>query len=294
MFQPQEPETVSKVTLHNFIADNIEIFSLPDIVVKMNALLENPNTNIATIADLISLDAGLTVQLLKLVNSSYYSLPKPVDSITTAISIIGVNDLRDMVMAAKIIKKFNSIPVDLITPESFWQHNIACATTCKVIAKVFKISNSERFFILGLLHDIGKLVMYIGQPELSNYILSLIKKNDKNIAEIEHIAFGFSHEEVGAELMKTWGLPESIYTPCMYHHNPEQAPNFKFETATLHLANSIANLIEDPFSFDDALPMKPVIWELLNVDSSTLIPLTHSAEEHYHDIAPLLMENHAS
>ncbi len=279
----------SSTAIQYIIDDNSELFSLPDIVIKLNELLNSPNSSINDFAELICLDAGLTIQLLKIVNSSYYNLPKSIDTVSNAISIIGINDLSDMILATKIIKKFDNIPVDLISPQLFWKHNIACALAAKIVAKKLNIKNSERYFIIGLLHDIGKLVMYLSQPELSKHIFELLKKNEAGVEEIEKIAFGFSHDVVGAELLKKWGLPESIYIPVGYHHHPKKAKAYRFETAVLHLANSIANLIEVPFSYDDALPVKSEIWEILDVDSEILVLLTHSTENYYRDIVPLMM-----
>jgi len=280
---------MSDSALKNLIADTTELFSLPTIVIKLNELLENPNSTIDDFASLIRLDAGLTIQLLKIVNSSYYSFTKPIDTVTTAISIVGINDLSDLILATKIIKKFDNIPLDFISPQTFWRHNIACAIASKIIARELKIKNSERYFILGLLHDIGKLVMYLSQPELSRHIFMLIKKNDSDIEEIEKIAFGFSHDEVSAELLMSWGFDESIYHPIKFHHQPTKTKKFKVETAALHLANAIANLIESPFSYDDSLPIKLEVWEMLHVHSETLIPLTNTTETYYRELAPLIM-----
>jgi len=272
----------------DMIDDHIELISLPEIALRINQLIDDPASTADDIANLISQDAALTIRLLKIVNSSFYNFSSEVDTVTKAISIIGTRELRDLVMATAIIEKFDSIPKGLASPESFWRHNIACATAARTIAKQLKIKNSERLYIAGLLHDIGKLVMYIGSPDLSRQVLELTNLPDADITKLETIAFGFDHGELGAELIKVWNLPEMIAETTQYHHQPLDAEDYSTEVAVIHLANIIANSIETPFSLDDDIPIESNVWIMLNSEDSELDELTEESKLTYQQTVDLI------
>ncbi len=274
----------------DMIDDNILLISLPEIALRINKLIDDPASTAQNIADLISQDAALTIRLLKIVNSPFYNFSAQVDTISQAITIIGTRELRDLAMATSIVEKFNSIPEDLVSPESFWCHNIACATAARTIAKQLNIKNSERLFIAGLLHDIGKLVMYLASPELSKQVIDLSDLPDVNITQLEEIAFGFNHGELGAELIKVWNLPAMLVETTLSHHKPSAAINYPTEVAVVHLANNIANTIETPFSLDDDIPIKDSTWIMLNLDESELDLLTEESNSQYQQTIGLIYQ----
>ena len=277
-------------TPQNMIDDNIQLVSLPEIALRINKLIDDPSSTAQDIADLISQDAALTIRLLKIVNSPFYNFSAQVDTISKAITIIGTRELRDLAMATSIVEKFNAIPGDLVSPESFWCHNIACATAARTIAKQLNIQNPERFFIAGLLHDIGKLVMYLATPELSKQVIELSNLPDVDITQLEEIAFGFNHGELGAELIKAWNLPAMLLETTKFHHTPSAAINYPTEVAVIHLANNIANTIETPFSLDDDIPIKDSTWIMLNLDESELNSLTAESNSLYQQTIGLIYQ----
>ncbi|VAX00050.1 hypothetical protein MNBD_GAMMA22-1108 [hydrothermal vent metagenome] len=284
--------------LHHLIDDNIEQFSLPDIVVQLNSLMNDPNSTIEQLSNLISQDAALTIRLLKLVNSSYYNFSKDITTISQAINILGIRELSDFVTATKMINQFNSLDMELITPESFWRHNLACATAARTISKELNVKNSEQLFICGLIHDIGKLVLYIMQPKLCDFLIKKTVARRLISDNLELKTFGFTHQDVGAQLLKKWGLPEVLIATTQYHHQPQGAlehdDQFKIQVAVIHLANAIANLIEAPLSFDDTLPIHPSTWTTLNIDSNSLITLTQICETKYGQVSSVLIERKAA
>jgi len=272
----------------DMIEDHLDLVSLPEIALRINQLIDDPNSTAEHIAELISQDAPLTIRLLKIVNSPFYNFASQIDTVSSAISIIGTRELRDLVMATAVIEKFNNIPTGLITPESFWRHNIACATAARTIAKQLKVKNSERLYIAGLLHDIGKLVMYLASPELSRQVMDLIKLPNADINQIEKIAFGFNHGELGAELIKQWNLPDMLVKTTQHHHQPSNANNFSTEVSVIHLANVIANLIEEPFSLDDDIPVENNVLLLLKCEEPELDEITEESKLNYTETVELI------
>lgn len=275
---------MSKLTAQQLVQDSIDLVSLPDIALKLNALCDDTNSTAQDIADVISMDAALTARLLQIVNSSFYSFPQQIDTITMAITIVGIAQLRDLAMATLVIQKFNNIPANLVSPETFWSHNIACATAARTIITELGIQNSERIFVAALLHDIGKLLMYVAHPDLSHEILELIKSNPElDILELEEATFGYNHAELGAALLSEWGLPDSLAEPVKYHHLPNQATRYASEASVLHLANMVANQIEPLISSIKDLSLDEKVWTILNSTSDHLGDITAVSQSLYNE-----------
>jgi len=273
-----------KLSAQQLVQDRIDLVSLPDVALELNTLCDDPTTTAQDIADVIITDAALTARLLQIVNSPFYSFPNEVDTITMAITIVGTTQLRDLAMATLVIQKFNNIPEQLVSPEKFWCHNIACATAARTIVTELGIKQSERVFVAGLLHDIGKLLMYLAHPDLSFELLELSKaRADLDMNQLEETAFGYDHAALGAALMKEWGLPESLIEPVKYHHTPEQAKNFATEASVLHLANMVANEIEPLFPYGHGQPLDAKVWAILNSTSDHLEDIMTSSQTLYNE-----------
>lgn len=267
------------LTAQQLVQDRIDLVSLPDIALKLNSLCDDPNSTAQDIADVIATDAALTARLLQIVNSPFYNFPQKVDTITMAITIVGTTQLRDLAMATLVIQKFNKIPKDLISPEDFWSHNIACATAARTIVMELGIKKSERVFVAGLLHDIGKLMMYLAHPDLSLEIFKLVRANaELDILELEKVAFGYTHAELGSALLAEWGLPDSLIEPVKYHHSPDQAKSFATEAGVLHLANVVANEIQPLIANLGNVELDEKVWTILNSTSDHLDDITSASK----------------
>lgn len=270
MIQDSGPQTL--------LDEHRELVSLPGIVTRLNEMINDPSCSAVSIAETISQDAPLTARLLRVVNSPFYGFPSHIDSISMAVTIVGTRQLRDLAMATLVVQKFNHIPENLVSPEHFWRHNIAVASAARVLASRLQIAHTERLFITGLLHDIGKLVMYLTRPEGAARVLEQARQSGQNLATLEQAEFGFDHAELGGELLRQWRLPESLIEPVAFHHQPTRARLYPRETAITHLANAIGNTIESVLTPDDDLPIDNRVWTMLDIDPGELSELTAEAE----------------
>ena len=228
------------------------LVSLPDVFIRVNELLEDPKSNASDIGEVIAHDPSLTARLLKVVNSAYYSFPTPVETVSKAVAVLGLEDLHSLVLATSTVEAFERIPTDLMDMDTFWHRSVFCALAARELAGRLAIRNRERFFVTGLLHDIGKLVLFHQLPDLSARILEQSRVANRSLHELEQELLGFDHAQVSAELMRRWRLPASLWEPVLHQRSPADAGEYSLEAAVLNIAAGLTNRVEPEFKTDDA------------------------------------------
>jgi len=216
------------------------VVSFPDVCLQINDMIDDPTCSATAIGAVLSKDSGLTARLLKIVNSPLYGFAARIDTVSRAISIIGLLELRILVTTASAVDAFSKISTQLIDMETFWRHSIFCAVLARSIAERCNVLHAERLFISGLLHDIGSLVIFQALPEQAESILKQLCKNERmsqHTAEKENL--GFDHAELGGELLRNWHLPDSICDAVEFHHKPDEATRHELESAIISLANAM-------------------------------------------------------
>ncbi|MBK5970110.1 MULTISPECIES: HDOD domain-containing protein [Thiorhodovibrio] len=230
------PEALIKETEH--------LFSLPDVALRVNQLIDEPSTRPADLAEVILYDAALSARLLRLVNSAYYARPRAIETVTQAISMIGFRPLRDLVIATFAVERFRGLPPERVNMERFWFHGVATGLAARELAKRRGVREGERLFLAGLLHSIGKLVFFSQCAEDYTEVLRLVDEDRQPVVAAEEKVFGFNYAELGAELLRTWRFPESIWKAVAYQLNPDAAPDFKLEAAIVQGAEQVAGIVQ--------------------------------------------------
>jgi len=216
------------------------LVSLPDAVVRLLELIDDPHSGNSEIAEVVLHDPGLAASILKLVNSAYYGFSSKIGSVSHAINLIGRNELRNVAMAAGMAEAFKDIPPNLVDMHTFWFNSVTCATIARLLAERCGYPQ-EALFIPGLLHAIGRLVLYIRRPEQYREVLAVSgDRSEREINAAEARVFGFDHAELGAELARQWKLPSRLQTILKYHLHPQDAPDYQNEVAILHIAADMA------------------------------------------------------
>lgn len=226
------------------------IFSLPEIALRVNELLNSSEPSYAELEDLILHDPALTATLLKIVNSAYFGFPTKIDTVSRAISVIGLRELRNLVIAIAVTTRFKGIPAELVDMDVFWYHSITRGVLARILAKRLKHNDRERFFIAGLLSRIGKLIFFSQYPSESTEILKLKDHGDDVMTAAEKTIFGFNYAELGAELLKQWGLPASIWEIIIYQLDPLESKGSQEDACILNIAATIANTVEPCAKYD--------------------------------------------
>jgi HD-like signal output (HDOD) protein len=269
----------------DFLKGYVEISSLPTIYYKINEAVNNPRTSMADIAKIISDDPGLTVRLLRLVNSAFYGFPSKIESVTQALVIIGTRQLRDLALATSIVNLFTGIPKDLVDMKSFWQHSIACGIAAKIIATYRHETNMERFLIAGMVHDIGRLLFFKKSGEKARATLLRCKSEGVLMYLAEKEMLGFDHAVLGKLLLQSWNLPLSLEEAVAYHHRPHEAIHYPVETAVVHIADILVNALQWGSSGERFVPpLNEKAWELVGLSPGILSPTINHLEEEVNDV----------
>ncbi|MDH5393782.1 MAG: HDOD domain-containing protein [Gammaproteobacteria bacterium] len=275
------------------VAGIINLISLPEICIRINTALENPSHTNAQLGEIIAHDPAMAARILRIVNSAYYQFPSKVEMVSRAISLIGEDDLRALVLATSAREVFERIPNQLVNMELFWQHSVFTGIVARLLSKQCNILHGERLFIAGLLHDIGKLILYYKEPELSQKVLRQAADDSGIVHHAEQQLLGFTHADVGAALTQAWQLPESFHSIILHHHQPDKAQNYQIETAIVHLANTIVNTLSpdipvDQHMLDAATDLNPASLSITGIDLMQLPALITEAQKQTHEVLNIM------
>ncbi len=257
----------------SLVSDIDRLVSLPEVSIKINHLLTQGDYTSASLAELIAHDADISARLLRLVNSSFYGLPSKVDTIQRAVTIAGAREIRNLVMATTAMRTFTGIPPDLVDMVDFWRHAVITGVLAQAISELCDTLHTDRLFVAGMLHDLGRLVIYLTLPEKARDILYITGGDEWILAQTEQEILGFSHTDVGAELFKAWGLPEGLQTVARYHHQPHLAKEYDHDVAIVHIALAIARGQLAGYSLDEMLwAIERTAWVTTGLRAEELAP----------------------
>jgi HD-like signal output (HDOD) protein len=215
--------------------------------------MEDPNHDARQLGDVISHDPSLTARILRIVNSAYYGLAVKIELVSRAVSVIGEEDLRNLVLATSAVDTFKRIPNQLVDIDLFWRHSIHTGIVARLLSRHCNILHGERLFVAGLLHDIGKLILYFKEADLSQDVLLRAAETDGMAFRAEQDIIGFTHADVGGALISNWQLADTLTDVTTYHHAPLQAKKYPTETAIVHIADCVVNSIGPDTVIDEHL-----------------------------------------
>lgn len=274
----------------DLVQGSLELASLPEVVMRTIDLINDPKTSAAEIGQVLGEDPALTARLLKIVNSPFYGFPSRIDTVSRAITVIGTLELLDLILATSVIKAFRGIPTDLVDMDSFWEHSLYTGVVARILAGRMRAPNTERYFIAGLLHDIGALALYKQIPDTCAVALRRAREEIAPLHVIEQELLGFDHGEIGGELMRVWHLPETLVEAIRFHHTPQQAEQHPLEAALVHLADVIACAVHDPATeYGRVPPMEPSAWELTGLHVGIMESVIAEADVQFADARAVIL-----
>lgn len=259
------PSPGAPLDMDRLISREAELLSLPQVFRKIMDAVNNPQSSVAYVAELIAGDVGLSARLLRLVNSAHFGLSTKIDTLERAVAITGMNRLLSLASGVGIVSRFRGIRSDLITMEGFWRHSIFCAITARLLAQRGGLPGRESFFVGGLLHDIGRLLLLRASPErMRAAILDSAESGDElSLAETRHL--GFDHSAFGGRLLKQWSFSDTLCDMVENHHAPHkaQAPE---NAAIIHIADISAHALDVGNSGMHSIPaLSNDVWDTVGI-----------------------------
>ncbi len=275
--------------LKKLVDQSKQISSLPTIFYQINEAVEDPECSFVEIGEIISGDPSLSARLLKIVNSSYFGFPNKIETITHAVTIVGMAQLRDLALATTVVNQFKGIPKNLINMEKFWLHSVATGLTAKVIAIYRRETNADRFYLMGMLHDLGRLLLLLNIPDSIKTVMEKYELGG-TMYDAESEVLGFDHAAVAGQLMKSWQLPEMLQEAVEYHHKPEQAPHYPIAASIVHVSDFIAHGMELGSCGERYVPpLTPKAWELLELPPSLLSPILEQVDRQVNEAVEIFL-----
>jgi len=250
------------------------LVTLPVVFMRINQLLENPNSSTEDIARAINLDPAFTVRLLGVANSTFYGFAATVDTAEKAVSIIGTRQIANLALSTAIASSFSKLPNKLVSMAHFWQHSLYCALAARKLARLCGIKEADALFTAGLLHDIGELVIFNRLPQEATEALLLVQGSADELAmyQAEQLTLGFDHAQVGAALARHWKLPPVLQDCISFHHEIHAAKQHPREVALVHIANILAQMAEiKTLDLADVGAVDPAAWELAGLAASDVV-----------------------
>jgi len=256
---------------NRIVSNVLKVAALPAVVMKFSEAIKNPLTSNQQLEKIISEDSALASKILMIANSALFNFPSKIDTIASAISIIGHKQLNEVILSCSIVSIFKDLPQDVIDMDMFWRHSIAVATASRILAAQRREQNIEKFFTAGLLHDIGKLIMFAEIPKNMKEVMERCANSKELMHKVETELLGFDHAKLGAMLLKKWKLPEEIVAAIYYHHIPSISKGDVVYSSVVHIADIISHSLQLGSSGELFIPtLNEKAWDALGLDVDIL------------------------
>lgn len=231
--------------LASLLNNDIKLPSPPNIALRLMDEMKKEHFLFSDIARIIQLDPALTAKVLRIVNSSFYSLPQKVTSIERALAILGVHAVKNIALSFTLIDGLNLKPSNSFNITYFWKRALVSAVGSELFAGFLNVYDND-IFITALLQNLGILILNCQFHDQYSHLLEEKNRTMVPMDILEKRTFGFNHQELGSEILKRWELPDSIYLPILYHHGYRDAPKeIKGQARVLFLSNALSSIYSD-------------------------------------------------
>ncbi|ALO35926.1 hypothetical protein CMT41_15240 [Colwellia sp. MT41] len=257
------------MTADDYVQQASEIFVFSDSFIRIRELIDDEASTIDDISEVILLDPALAGTVLKLANSPFFSYPGKIDTISKAVLVLGITEVYNLVIVFFTTEAFKNIDANQDYLEDFWIKSIDCALLMKFLGTSLGIAHAERLFILGLLHNLGELLVH----QMTADKHSACESQDINLLPWikQHKVLGFTYGECSAALLKEWQLPYSIFAPIR-DQDVDDLSQYSTETQLLYVAKRVMSknqlFKEQSIDYSDLLTKEQL--ELLCIDKKIL------------------------
>jgi diguanylate cyclase (GGDEF)-like protein len=236
--------------LERILSRSDKLPTLPGIAIKILGAVQKERPDLQEIGEILATDPPLSAEVLRLINSSLYGLPRKVTSVFHAVNMLGLNTVKNLALSFALVKQPHEADTDAFDYPQFWKMSLTAAIAAREIAQSVAPETAEDMFFIGLLHDMGRLALARCMPDQYRLVACEVGQDLCAIHDAENQVLGFDHMAVGRYLLRSWGLPRSFYAPVACHHAPDAIDN---DDATsermcriMHLAILYTELLNSP------------------------------------------------
>jgi HD-like signal output (HDOD) protein len=216
--------------------------SLPPLYLELLEELRDEEVSVSRISQLVSRDLGMSTKMLQLVNSAYFGIPHAVQRMEEAVTYIGIDMLRVLVLTLQVFSLFDVSRVKGFSFDKLWKHSWRVGALARKIAAIegWEQNRADEAFMSGLLHDLGKLLLVTGLAPRYQEVAHEMEKVLMPDWEAEQKVLGVTHADLGAYLLSMWGLPDPVVETVLWHHQPGAVSDSELtQVALVHIANAI-------------------------------------------------------
>lgn len=190
--------------------------TIPVVATRVMQMMEDMKTTADDLAKAVASDPAVAARVMKISNSAFYGCQRQIQTLSSAIVVLGFNTLKSLVVAASVKQVYKPFG---LTEQMLWEHSFGAALAARMIASKTKVVNDEEAFLAGLFHDIGKIIMNSLDHDKFQDLMQHCYNGDIPFDEAEKTYFPFTHDEVGAFVIKKWNFPEILTTAVLHHHD---------------------------------------------------------------------------
>lgn len=242
-----------------------DIPTLPSIVVDLNRLLQDPDTSVQKIAQIIEKDQAIALKILKLVNSAFYGFKSKISDVHGAVIMLGFNAVRNAIVSVSVVDAFaTKLRLEGFDIADFWKHSLAVAVTSKNLSYSTRTNSPDNCFVGGLLHDVGKVIMAQYFQDLFAGVWNASRQEAIAFHEAERNRVPANHAVIGAHLASRWQLPQGLTEAIRWHHDYQPSSQNAEFSLIIYLANIIVNSYDqDPDCLIDIGALHPDARKLI-------------------------------
>lgn len=260
-------------------ADDLPV--MPNIGMEILNLIDSENSVPADFEQIVENDQVMTLKILKLANSAYYGYPREIINLKEAIVILGLDTLKSLVLSLLTRQMLgNSLDSYGLQRGELWEHSMAVAMIARSIGRKVHAQKVERYFVAGLLHDVGKLLLNVFLREYAEVLKQQISEGGMNFNVAEERVLGVSHADIGAELVSRWNLPEFLVNVVRYHHDHQAAPViYARDVYIVEMANKLASQVAPGASYDVDQTVSPEEYGKLGMTAADIEVLLEAVRD---------------
>ncbi len=273
--------------IFNILSKVEELPSLPQVVNHILQVMDDPRSNVRDIAEAMESDPALTAKVLRISNSAYYAPRNEITSVNYAITRMGQNEIRNLVITTGVVSAMGDSKNAHLDYNKYWEHCLTVGIAARIVndfadaTPKFSRKFDNPYFVAGLLHDVGILLLDQNVPSIYIKALDHAKENGEPIHVAEKRLLDVDHQTIGNFLCQKWHLPDVVTHTAHYHHQPEKAPEeYSIFLHVVHAADIFCTQLGfGEFAESVAIDISPEVYELLGLKDTMVDSIKQEIQE---------------